>query len=290
MKKSEPSIRVKVDPTNPGQFFACCGLLELADRLWGGAEGAFSPGGREFTVTSQGDLREGAESEILGKLASCTITSTVTDEQMARLKSLQNKKKSGRTAEEMAEIQRLSKLRDRERIHLHEPFDLFIDWWNDDESGGSRFKTWAGRQSILDLVRGMQAPCAAGAWSSLSASKWLEEAVGDSSLPLYFDADIGGQSSSIDVGFSMDTLELRSRTRPLLEIAAFVGLQRCRPVPDASGRSFSYVLWTENLPPALAAVACCGYLSQKEARAFVFRLLSRSDYLKSFLPAIPRGG
>ena len=30
------SIRIAVDPTNPGQFFACCGLLELADRLWSG--------------------------------------------------------------------------------------------------------------------------------------------------------------------------------------------------------------------------------------------------------------
>ncbi|TWW08183.1 hypothetical protein E3A20_26890, partial [Planctomyces bekefii] len=27
------SFWVNVDPTNPGQFFACCGLLELADRL-----------------------------------------------------------------------------------------------------------------------------------------------------------------------------------------------------------------------------------------------------------------
>ena len=35
-------IRVNVDPTNPGQFFACCGLLELADRLWPGAEGWFA--------------------------------------------------------------------------------------------------------------------------------------------------------------------------------------------------------------------------------------------------------
>ena len=32
MSKSDPSIRVNVDLTNPGQFFACCGLLELADR------------------------------------------------------------------------------------------------------------------------------------------------------------------------------------------------------------------------------------------------------------------
>ena len=33
MSEPTPSIAVSVDPTNPGQFFACCGLLELADRL-----------------------------------------------------------------------------------------------------------------------------------------------------------------------------------------------------------------------------------------------------------------
>jgi CRISPR-associated protein Csx14 len=45
MNKPEPRIRVTVDPTNPGQFFACCGLLELADRLWPGAEGWFDDEG-----------------------------------------------------------------------------------------------------------------------------------------------------------------------------------------------------------------------------------------------------
>ena len=34
------SFSVNVDPTNPGQFFACCGLLELADRLWQGGRKA----------------------------------------------------------------------------------------------------------------------------------------------------------------------------------------------------------------------------------------------------------
>ena len=34
MSYPEPSITVNVDVTNPGQFLACCGLLELADRLW----------------------------------------------------------------------------------------------------------------------------------------------------------------------------------------------------------------------------------------------------------------
>jgi hypothetical protein len=34
MKHPEPSIRVTVDPTNPGQFFACCGMLKLAEKRW----------------------------------------------------------------------------------------------------------------------------------------------------------------------------------------------------------------------------------------------------------------
>ena len=38
MNTAEATIRINVDPTNPGQFFACCGLLEFADRLWPGAE------------------------------------------------------------------------------------------------------------------------------------------------------------------------------------------------------------------------------------------------------------
>src|SRR5262245_64976714 len=49
-----PSIRVNVDVTNPGQFFACCGLLELADRLWPGAEGWFD--GRVFYIACGGTL------------------------------------------------------------------------------------------------------------------------------------------------------------------------------------------------------------------------------------------
>jgi CRISPR-associated protein Csb3 len=44
MKQLEPSLLIPVDPTNPGQFFACCGLLELTDRLRGPAEGWFDRG------------------------------------------------------------------------------------------------------------------------------------------------------------------------------------------------------------------------------------------------------
>ena len=57
MSYPEPSITVKVNVTNPGQFFACCGLLELADRLWPGAEGWFDGSGGEFRIACGGAFR-----------------------------------------------------------------------------------------------------------------------------------------------------------------------------------------------------------------------------------------
>lgn len=48
-------IRLNVDVTNPGQFFGCCGVFELAQRLWSSATAQFDGG--HFLV-SEGDLNE----------------------------------------------------------------------------------------------------------------------------------------------------------------------------------------------------------------------------------------
>lgn len=48
-------IQLDVDLTNPGQFFACCGVFELAQRLWPRATARFD--GAQFVV-SEGDLKE----------------------------------------------------------------------------------------------------------------------------------------------------------------------------------------------------------------------------------------
>jgi len=280
------SIHLDVDPSNPGQFFACCGLLELADRLWGGAEGAFSPSGVDFSLSCFRDITEGDADELRAKLASCEISSTMADKEISRLKKLLNQDKKSLTSNDEDGKRRLSELWNRERLYLHKPFDLWIDWWGDERAGGSSFKTWAGKQFVIDLVRGMQTSIRS--WSSVPVAKWLNEPASDRSLPLYFDADIGGQSSSRDVGFSTDALGMRSRTRPLIEFAAFVGLQRFRPLREEQGGWCSYVLWTNALPPISAAAACCGKLPQPGARTFEFRLLYRSKYLKSFLTANPR--
>src|SRR6266700_1264826 len=97
------SIRVAVDPSNPGQFFACCGLLELAARLWPGAEGWFE--GPEFCVECRGQLPE-----LLTQLAHSQIKSTLTEQELKRLATLLSAQKSKLTPAVVEEKQRLSEM------------------------------------------------------------------------------------------------------------------------------------------------------------------------------------
>jgi CRISPR-associated protein Csx14 len=47
--RPDPDISVNVDVRNPGQFFACCGLLEVSSRIWPDSEGWFGVTGRRAT-------------------------------------------------------------------------------------------------------------------------------------------------------------------------------------------------------------------------------------------------
>jgi CRISPR-associated protein Csx14 len=48
-----PEYRLCLDPRNPGQFFACCGLIELAELLAPGGEARFAGEGREFIISTE---------------------------------------------------------------------------------------------------------------------------------------------------------------------------------------------------------------------------------------------
>jgi CRISPR-associated protein Csb3 len=293
MIRLEPAITVRVDPTNPGQFFACCGLLELADRLWPGAEGWFDHRGRSFYLAPLTETDTATAAELLGKLRECRLSNTMTDEQLARLGDLAAMKAKDRPSELEEEKKALEKRRREEPIVLHEPFGLRVDWFLDDQAGGDRFKTWAGQQSVLDIAQGMKQALAADVWASLPAERWLTQSSRDEGLPFNFDSDLGGQGSALDVGFSFDPLKavVRSATaRPLLELAAFVGLQRFRSAPVPDENRYRYSLWTTPLPPEVACVAACGAMTDPASQTFEFRLLYRTQYLKSFLPAQPIRG
>jgi CRISPR-associated protein Csb3 len=130
-------------------------------------------------------------------------------------------------------------------------------------------------------------------WQTRPPEDWFTHSVSECGLPFNFDSDLGGQGSALDVGFSFDPLNssdltrIESTARPCLELLAFVGLQRFRARQVPKENRFLYCCWNHPLSPATAAPAACGLLPMADAETFEFRLLYRTDYLKSFLPAVP---
>ncbi len=283
-----PSIRINVDPANPGQFFACCGLLELADRLWPGAEGWFEE--RQFCMASDDTL-----DQLLDALADCHMTNTMTDAQHARFIEITAMSVKERKAilgvEE--ESKALDKLLREAHIVFGAPFNITLDWFADDFAGGSRFKTWAGRQSVLDIATSMKDVLKGTDWRNEDCLTFSTRECG---LPFNFDSDLGAQGGAIDVGFSFDPLagsaltRIESMARPALELLAFIGLQRFRPEEIKGENRFLYTAWNRPLAIEVASPAVCGSLPIVGASRYEFRLLYRTKYLKSFLPAIPFSG
>ena len=284
----ETTIKVRVNPANPGQFFACCGLLELADRLWEGTEGWFD-GGAHFCLRSTQAGSNFSAAKLIGEIARCPLSNTMTDSQHKRREELSAMAGQTREADPAldAEKKQLDALYRQAPVLVREPFNLTLDWFLDDRAGGSDFKTWAGQQSAVDIAIGMKALLDP---NHFSPEEWLFRSSGADGLPFNFDSDLGGVGSALDVGFSFDPLKdtgLRIRTRPLLEFAVFVGLQRFRPRRIGIQNVYEYAIWCEPLLSEVASVVVCGSVECLKSRAFRFALLYRTKYLKSFLPATP---
>jgi CRISPR-associated protein Csb3 len=285
-----PNIAIPVNLANPGQFFACCGLLELADRLWSGAEGRFDRGHFLIVGPPECSLRA-----LLDKLAESTIANTMTAVQNARLEELSSMKKKQREAIPGLENEKklLESLRRELPIVFTGAIEFRVDWFYDEFSGGSRFKTWAGQQSVLDIAKAMHSGVTRTINES-DSSLWAD--VRGVGLPFNFDSDLGGQGSALDVGFSFDPLagsevtRIEGTCRPALELLCFVGLQRFRPREIARENRFVYTAWNTELSPSVAAAVACGAVDVGDRLLHEFKLLYRTKYLKSFLPAIPFQG
>jgi len=290
-----PSVKSELfftlDPTNPGQFFACCGLLELAHRLWPeGVRGAFSDFDRVFRITVPGRANGNETREYLVKeLASCPLRNIMTPTELRQRKELAGMKASEiKAVDREGEKKELDSSWRESPVVLGSPFNLTIDWHQDDRAGGSTFKTWAGQQSIIDIAAGMQALGAASLGALADLANVLNFSSTGSERPFNFDSDLGGQGAALDVGFSFDPLPgLKVAVRPLLELCAFVGLQRFRPTRMGRENRYCYATWNDELVPSVASVAAAGLLCPMTGQGYEFRLLYRTKYLKSFLSAQP---
>lgn len=270
-------VAVSVDLANPGQYFACCGLLELAHRMSPVAEAWF-----------EGDLfkvRGGVDATALfAALRGCDITNTMTEKQKRRREELSAMGQKALKADPALEGEKksLDGLWRESPVVFGEPFGFQVDWFRDDRSGGKRFKTWAGQQSIVDIVTDLRSFL-----PEPTGTDWFCPGEPSDSVPLNFDSNLGGAGADVDVGFSFDPLKplgLRVGMRPTIELLAFIGLQRFRPavVHDV----YEYGIWEAPAWAELCALASCGAV-RLSARRYRFELLYRTKYLKSFLPARP---
>ena len=118
---SEPAhtIRIRVDATNPGQFFACCGLLELAERLNPGALGWFE--NDSFVISEGPSLKT-----LMARIVVAELKQLDTDDTTAS------------------------------PILISAPFGLRLDWWKSRDKTSSDLKVWAGTMESFRIARAMQ--------------------------------------------------------------------------------------------------------------------------------------
>lgn len=262
---SEPTITVAVDVTNPGQFFACCGLLELADRLWPSAEGWFTD--ERFQITGGGTLT--------------TLLEAVRAADLSLLDAGDIYSGRGRLGGE---------------------FNLTLDWWRDygyhdaDPARGSRLKPWAGTMESVGIARAMK--------QGLSEPRTATDPFGVALVvrnaddpkkkkePFHFDSRRGANALPLDIGFVQDALGIQTLAHPSVEFFALVGLQRCRPRPTDTARVFDYCTWAVPCPAAILPVAVTGQLGDPQARGYRFENAFRTGQKKhkAFNPATPLGG
>lgn len=287
MTYPEPSFSVNADVANPGQFFACCGLLELSHRLWPGAEGWFDASKSIFAVTAKNS--SATLDRLIDELSKCDISGLSEDERQERealeAESRQLKRQNKRLPDDKEARRKDLGTSAREGvIRLGTPFTLLLNWWQTGEHDTAAPKTWAGRQELHKVAQSTQE-------ALLAVTKPRElfdhgcvlrtphgYGKGDSDQkkpvePFYFDAR--RFAHALDTGFSLDVQDAETLAHPAVELLALIGLQRFRPAITTDKWIFQYSVWLIPLPvPAASAVVCCAVTAGYRYRS---RLLFRDD-------------
>jgi CRISPR-associated protein Csb3 len=274
-----PNITLKVDVSNPGQFFACCGLLELADRLWPEAEvvAAFSTPRFERSrfclsasaVFGSGDLvrkllqgvRKADKSirPIMGSNGK-----PVADARKITPVVLTLFRERQLLAEFVADTKRIP-------LVLSEPVSLRLNWWLDELAGKqAEFKLWGSHLTseglISDMVRAVTV-------DAVTDDTVLESRIGLSSR---IGLDVRSSWNTLDEGFSPNDQNLPVDTYPLTELLGAVGLQTFRPAQVGGG--YAYTCWSRPVPAVVARAVACGAVPVEGGTRYRFEIGARGKF------------
>lgn len=251
MNTRNPSFSVPVDVTNPGQFFACCGLLELAYRLWRDAEGWFEQDVFHLYVPKESN---NPRNTIVSELCNSELESdeTLADSKIAAV--------------------------------LLRSFSFTVDWWIDMKGNKTPLKLWAGRQTSKQIIETLQS--AIKNIETLSTEELFQVAC---PLTRRFGVDPRAAWNALDVGFSPNEQSMKVATFPAVELLAAVGLQGFRPAKINRER-FHYATWSIPLPAVVARVASLGILPEQYVQKYRFGIAQRGSYKGFDYATLATGG
>lgn len=255
----EPTITIDVDLRNPGQFFACCGLLELANR-----------------VSPSDNRARGWFCNIEKPIAKFQIEAVDAEGNPLELPSL------------LDALKNASIVSDNENskegpLTIGEPFFIEIDWRKAFPQN-SLVKTWAGQQNVFEIIKALQ-----GAIPEKVSNGILSVCREVKSATTAFNTSLA--EDVIDAGFSLDKLSDRLKRHPAIfvELLSLIGLQHFCPARGERRLTRIYYAWKEPLPVLLASIAICYSLPGIKTHGFSFDMYKRDSEgrYKAFAPAKP---
>ena len=257
MQASVSTFDISADPLNPGEFLACCGLFELADRLGRGAEAWFDR--RVFRLRTDVQLSDVVYALIGGQADELT-------------------RPNGGLAVAPLIAPLVLKLTEEPRgaIVLDGWMAVRIQKGKVIAVANRPWNFWSGQQTTLRI------------WRALRAA--LQQQVADTAdllgddlfarrvaLSGRFGFDPGAAWTALDVGFSPNEQKIAVASSPAVELLAAVGLQRFRPIVADDRETFYYSTWATPLSPCVAAAACTGLLPSG-GRSYRGTVISRGSY------------
>jgi len=253
-----PTLSINVDLCNPGQFFACCGLLELAHRL------------TPFSQRAVGWFKASKQENM-----NFHIKAFITEHKPITLHLI---------IESLKQCFIVNRGGDGKEgpIFLDEPFHMWIDW-RKAYPQNSIVKTWAGQQVLFRIAQALQkAICTTVSepynkdFLNISGPVKTDNNKKDMAVTAF---NIAKSENVIDAGFSADKLSDRILSHPAIitEFLAMIGLQRFCPATGKQRLTRSYFAWDIPLPAPIAASVVFGPFSGIQPIAFTFRMYERDS-------------
>lgn len=266
---------IPVDLLNPGQVFACLGLLEAADLLCGSAEGGFDwSDASRFQLTASGTANP--VSAVLEFLACAEVKAAVPH---------------GWSSDEAKSdnLERIDHYLAGEPDRMALPIVMrgpngtavCLTHWSDD-SRRDNFKLYSGNRSALSIATAMLKGTMdkkGGGLTKGVVQLWNEQREQLTADPFAilcamggsFNFDPRGAWTAIDAGYSPNEHKHKVMASPVVEILAAWGLEHARPIAIAI-RKYRYAVWEESLPAFLARAALCDGFATLKQRRFRFPL------------------